>query len=58
MVKPGNGEAGSCTVYANERFSSINMVLGYDSTVMLTCKQLFAPAKAIVDIGPHMPWQS
>jgi len=25
---------------------------------MLTCKLLFATAKAIVDVGPHMPRQS
>ena len=31
------------------------MNLDYDSTVMLTCKLLFAAAKAIVDVGPHMP---
>ena len=34
------------------------MGLDYDSTVMLTCKQLFAAAKAIVDVGPDMPQQS
>ena len=38
--------------------SSINMGLDYDSTVMLTCMLLFAAAKAIVDVGPDMPWQS
>jgi len=38
------------------RSSSIDMGLDYDSTVMLTCKLLFAAAKAIV--GPHMPRQS
>ena len=31
------------------------MGLDYHSTVMLTCKLLFAAAKAIVDIGPDMP---
>jgi len=36
----------------------LDMGLDYDSTVMLTCKLLFAAAKAIVDIGPHMPRQS
>jgi len=30
------------------------MGLDYDSTVMLTCKLLFAAAKAIVDVGPHI----
>ena len=30
----------------------------YDSTVMLTCKLLFAAAKATVGVGPEMPWQS
>jgi len=45
-------------VYANERSSRLNMGLDYDSTVMLTCKLLFATAKAKVDVGPHMPWQS
>ena len=40
------------------RLSSIDMGLDYDSTVMLTCKLLFAAAKAIVDVGPHMPRQS
>jgi len=48
----------SCTVYANERSSSIDVGLDYDSTVMLTCKLLFAAAKAIVDVGPHIPQQS
>ena len=44
---------------ANERSSSIDMGLDNDSsTVMLTCKLLFAAAKAIVDVGPHMPRQS
>jgi len=38
--------------------SSINMGLDYDGTVMLTCMLLYAAAKAIVDIGPDMPWQS
>ena len=47
-----------CTVYANERSSSIDMDLHYDSTVMLTCKLLFAAAKAIVDVGPHRPVRS
>ena len=32
--------------------------LDYDSTVMLTCKPLFAEAKAIVDVGPDMPRHS
>ena len=45
----------SCTVYANERSSSIIVGLDYYSTVMLTCKLLFAAAKAIVDVGPHIP---
>ena len=40
------------------RLSSIDMGLDYDSTVMLTCKLLFAAAKAIVDVGHDMPWQS
>ena len=44
-------------MYANERSSSIDMGLDYDSTVMLTCKLLFAAAKAIVDVGPYMPRQ-
>ena len=47
-----------CPVYANEHSSSIDMGLDYNSTVMLTRKLLFAAAKAIVDIGPHMPRQS
>jgi len=34
-------------VYANERSSSIDTGLDYDSTVMLTSKLLFAAAKAI-----------
>ena len=34
------------------------MGLDYDSTVMLTCKLLFAAAKAIVDVSPDMPQQS
>ena len=34
------------------------MGLDYNSTVMLTCKLLFAAAKAIVDVGPDMPRQS
>jgi len=38
--------------------SSIDKGLDYDSTVMLTCKLLFAAAKAIVDVGPDMPQQS
>ena len=42
--------------YANERSSSIDIGLDYESTVMLTCKLLFAAAKA--DVGPHMPRQS
>jgi len=46
------------TVCANERSSSIDMGLNYDSTVMLTCKLPFAAAKVIVDVGPHMPRQS
>jgi len=45
-------------VYVNERSSSIDIGLEYDSTVMLTCKLLFAAAKAIVDVRPHMPRQS
>ena len=44
-------------MYANERSSSINMGLDNDSTVMLTCKLLFAAAKVIVDVRPHMPRQ-
>jgi len=32
------------------QMSSIQMGLDYESTVMLTCKLLFAAAKAIVDI--------
>jgi len=40
------------------QINSINMGLDYDSTVMLTCKLLFAAAKAIVDVGPDMPQQS
>ena len=44
-------------MYANERSSS-DMGLDYDSTVMLTFKLLFAAAKAIVDVEPHMPRQS
>ena len=39
------------------RMSSIDMGLDYNSTVMLSCKLLFATAKAIVDIGPDMPQQ-
>jgi len=50
-VQSGNGEAGSCTV--NECSNRIDMGLDYDSTVMLTCKLLFAAVKAIVDVGPH-----
>ena len=38
--------------------SSIDMGLDYDSIVMLTCKLLFAMAKAIVNVGPDMPWKS
>ena len=34
------------------------MSLDYDSTVMLTYKLLFSVAKAIVDVGPDMLWQS
>ena len=34
------------------------MGLYCDSTVMLTCKLLFATAKAIVDVGPDMSQQS
>ena len=34
------------------------MGLDYYSMVMLTCKLLFVAAKAIVDVGSHMPWQS
>ena len=41
-------------MYANQRSSNINMGLDYDSTVMLTFKLLFAAAKAIVDVGPHI----
>ena len=48
----------SCTVYANERLSSIDMGLDYHSMVMLTCKLLLAAAKAIVNVGPDMPQQS
>ena len=48
----------SCTAYANERSRSIDVGSDYDSTVVLTCKLLFAAAKAIVDVGPHMPRQS
>ena len=44
-------------MYANERLS-IDMGLDYDSAVMLTCKLLFATAKAIVDVGPDMSRQS
>ena len=40
------------------QMSSIDKGLDYDRMVMLTCKLLFAAAKAIVDIGPHMPRQS
>jgi len=40
------------------QMSSFNVGLDYNSTVMLTCKLLLAAAKAIVDIGPDMPWQS
>ena len=42
------------------QMSSIDMKLelDYDSTVILTCKLLFAAAKAILDVGPDMPWQS
>ena len=39
------------------RISSIDMGLHYDSMVKLTCKLLFAAAKAIVDVGPDIPWQ-
>ena len=34
--------------------SNVDMGLDYDSTVMLICKLLFAAAKAIVDVGPHI----
>ena len=44
-------------MYVNEHSSRLDMGLDYDSTVMLTCKLLFAAAKAIVDVGPHMPRQ-
>ena len=44
-------------MYANERSSRLDMGIDYDSTVMLTCKLLFAAAKAIVDVGPYMPRQ-
>jgi len=37
------------------RMSSIDMGLDYDSTVMLTCKLLFAAAKSIVEVGLDMP---
>ena len=37
--------------------SSIDKGLDYDRMVMLTCKLLFAAAKAIVDVGAHMPRQ-
>jgi len=40
------------------QMSSIDMGLGYDTMVMLTCKLLFATAKAIVDVDPDMPRQS
>ena len=40
------------------QMSSINVDLVYDSMVMLTCKLVFATAKAIVDISPDMPRQS
>jgi len=40
------------------QINSINVGLDYDSTVMLTCKLLFAAAKAIVDVGPDMFQQS
>ena len=34
------------------------MGLDHDSTVMLTCKLLFAAANTIVGVGPDMPRQS
>ena len=37
------------------RMSSIDMGLDYDSTVMLTCKLLFAAAKSKVEVGLDMP---
>ena len=37
------------------QISSIDMGLDYDSTVMLTCKLLFAAAKSIVEVGLDMP---
>ena len=40
------------------QMSSIDVGLDYDSMVMLTCKLLFAAAKAVVDVSPDMPWQS
>ena len=40
------------------RMTSIDMGLDYDSMVMLTCNLLFATARAIVDVGADMPWQS
>jgi len=40
------------------RMSSIDMGIDYDNTVMLTCKLLFATAKAVVDVSHDMPWQS
>jgi len=42
-------------VYVNEQHQ---YGLDYNSTVMLTCKLLFAAAKPIVDISPDMPQQS
>jgi len=51
-MRPQEKEDGSCTEYANERSSSLDTGLDHDSTVMLTCKLLFAAAKAIVDVGP------
>ena len=36
------------------QMNSIDMGLYYDSTVTLTCKLLFAAAKAIFDVGPDV----
>jgi len=46
------------TVRLDRAQCMLDMGLDNDSTVMLTCKLLFAAAKAVVDVGPHMPRQS
>jgi len=37
------------------RMSRIDMGLDHDSTVMLTCKLLFAAAKSKVEVGLDIP---